>query len=82
MQWTNGAHEESWTFASTTLSEMSTIIVLPTSHHFLPLSPVVSLSLGILHERMRTQMLAKPSLNLLQRTTTGAAARDLDDDDS
>jgi len=32
------------------------------------LSPVVSLSVGILHEWMRTQMLAKPSLNLLQRT--------------
>jgi len=46
------------------LSEMP-----PTSHHFRPsLSPVVSLSLGILHEWMRTQMLAKPSSNLLQRT--------------
>ena len=32
------------------------------------LRPVVSLSLGILHERMRTQMLAKPFSNLLQRT--------------
>ena len=32
------------------------------------LSPVVSLSLGILHEWMRMQMLAKPSSNLLQRT--------------
>ena len=32
------------------------------------LRPVVSLSLGILHERMRTQMLAKPPSNLLQRT--------------
>ena len=31
-------------------------------------SPVVSLSLCIWHEWMRTQMLAKPSLNLLQRT--------------
>ena len=31
-------------------------------------SPVVSLSLGILHEWMRTQMLAKPSSHLLQRT--------------
>jgi len=40
-----------------------------TSHHFDPSSsPVVSLSFGILHEWMRTQMLAKPSLNLLQRT--------------
>jgi len=42
---------------------------IPTSHHFHPsLSPVISLSLGILHEMMRTQMLAKPSSNLLQRT--------------
>ena len=41
----------------------------PTSHHFHPsLSPVVSLYLGILHEWMRTQMLAKPCSNLLQRT--------------
>jgi len=32
------------------------------------LSPVISLSLDILHEWMRMQMLAKPSLNLLQRT--------------
>jgi len=32
------------------------------------LSPVVSISLGILHERTRTQMLAKSSSNLLQRT--------------
>ena len=64
----NDAYEESWTFAGTTLSEMPTSVALPTSHHFHPsLSPVVSLSLGILHEWMRTQMLAKPSLNLLQR---------------
>ena len=41
---------------------MPTSIALPTSHHFHPsLSPVVSLSLGILHEWMRMQMLAKPS---------------------
>jgi len=32
------------------------------------LSPVVSLSLGILQEWMRMQMLAKPFSNLLQRT--------------
>ena len=32
------------------------------------LSPVISLSLGTLHEWMRMQMLAKPSSNLLQRT--------------
>ena len=32
------------------------------------LCPVVSLSVGILHEWMWMQMLAKPSLNLLQRT--------------
>ena len=71
MQWTNGrpTYEESWTFAGTTLSEMPTSVALPTSHHFHPsLSPVVSLSLGILHEWMRTLMLAKPSSNLLQRT--------------
>ena len=66
MQWTNGAYEESWTFFSTTLSEMPTSITLPTSHPSSSL--VVSLSLGILHEWTRTQMLAKPSLNLLQRT--------------
>jgi len=71
MQWTwaNGDYEESWTFAGTTLSEMPTSVALPTSHHFHPpVSPVVSLSLGLLHEWMRTQMLAKPSSNLLQRT--------------
>ena len=69
MPWTNGAYEESWTFAGTTLSEMPTSVALPTSHHFrLSLSPVVSLSVGILHEWMRMQMLAKPSSNLLQRT--------------
>jgi len=46
------------------LSEMP-----PTRHHFRPSSsPVVSLSLGMLHEWMRTQMLAKPSSNLLRRT--------------
>ena len=51
------------------LSEMPTSIALLTSHHFLPsFSPVVSFSLGILHEWMRTQTLAKPSSNLLQRT--------------
>jgi len=69
MQWTNGAYEESLTFVGTTLSEMSTSVALPTSHHFHPsLSPIVSLSLGILHEWMRMQMLAKSSSNLLQRT--------------
>ena len=51
------------------LSEMPTSVALPTSHHFHPsLSPVVSLSLGILHEWMRMQVLAKPSLNFFQRT--------------
>jgi len=68
MHWTNGVNEESWTFAGTTLSEMLTTVALPTSHHFHPsLSPIVSLGLGILHEWMRMQMLAKPSSNLLQR---------------
>ena len=48
---------------------MTLSVTLPTSHHFYPsLSQVVSLSLGILHEWMRTQMLAKPSSNLLQST--------------
>ena len=49
---------------------MPTSVALPTSHHFHPsLSPVVSLSLGIMHEWTRTQMmLANPSSNLLQRT--------------
>jgi len=57
MHWTNGAYEESWKFVVTTLSEMPTSVALPTSHHFHPsLSPVVSLSLGILHEWMRTQI--------------------------
>jgi len=61
--------KESWAIADTTLSEMPTSVELPTSHHFHPSSsPVVSLSLGVLHEWMRTQMLAKPSSNLLQRT--------------
>ena len=55
MQWTNGVYEESWTFAGTTLSEMPTPVALPTSHHFHPsISPIVSLSLGILHEWVRT----------------------------
>ena len=53
----------------TWLSEMLKSVALQTSNHFHPsLSPVVSLSLGILHEWMRTQMLAKPSSNLLQKT--------------
>ena len=65
---TNGAYNESWIFAGTTLSEMPTSVALPISHHFHPsLSPVVSLSVGILHQWMRMQMLAKPSSNLLQR---------------
>ena len=69
MKWTNGAYKESWTFGGTTLLEMPTSVASPTSHRFhLWLSPIVSLSLGILHEWMRTQMLAKPSSNLLQRT--------------
>ena len=51
------------------LNSYRCLLALPTSHHFHPASsPVVSLSLGILHEWMRTQMLAKPSSNLLQRT--------------
>ena len=51
------------------LSEMPTSVALPTCHHFHPsLSPVISLCLGILHEWMRTQMLAEPSSNLRQRT--------------
>jgi len=68
MQWTNGDYEESWTFAGTTLSEMPTSVKLLTSHHFRDhpsLSPIVSLCLGMLHEWMRMQMLAKPSSNLL-----------------
>jgi len=49
----------------TTLSEMPTSVALPTSHHFHPsLSPVISLSLGILHEWMTMQA----STNLRQRT--------------
>jgi len=64
MHWTNGAYEESWTFDGTNLSEMPTCVALHTSHHFHPsLSPVASLSLGILHEWMKMQMLAKPSSN-------------------
>jgi len=71
--------------AGATLSEMPTFVALPTSHHFHPsLSPVVSLTLGILHELMRTQMLAKPSSDLLHReleATTGVAAHnDIHDD--
>ena len=51
MRWTNGAYEESWTFTGTTLSEVPTSIALPTSHHFhRSLSPVISLSMGILRE--------------------------------
>ena len=62
---------------------MPTSTALPTSHHFHPsLSPVVSLSLGILHERMRMQMLAKPSSNLLRKleAATQAAAQNLDEE--
>jgi len=45
------------------------LILVAAFAHFHPsLSPVVSLSLGILHEWMTTQMLAKPCSNLLQRT--------------
>jgi len=44
-----------------------------------PSSPIVSLSLGILHEWMRKQMLAKPSLNVELEVTTGAAAHNLDE---
>jgi len=56
------------------LSEMPTSIALPTSHHFHPsISPIVSLSSGILHQWMRTQMLAKPPSNLLRRTRGGRA---------
>jgi len=69
----------------TTLSEMPTSVALPTSHNFHPsLSLVVSLSLGTLHEWMRTQVLAKPSLNLLfeLEATTGAAAHNLDEEHS
>ena len=55
------SNEGHW-HAGTTLSEMPSSVALLTSHHFHPsLSPVVSVSLGILHEWMRTQMLAKPS---------------------
>jgi len=48
----------------TTLSEMPTSVTLLASHHLHPLlSLIVSLSLGILHEQTRTQMLAEPSSN-------------------
>jgi len=65
----NCAYEEPWTFTGKTLWEMPTSSALPTSHHFHPSSsPVISLSLGILHKWMRMQMLAKLSSNLLQKT--------------
>jgi len=82
IQWTNGAYEESWTFAGTTLSEMPTAVALPTSHHFHPsLSPVVSHSLGILQEWMRTQNAShfRTSSRELEATTR-AAARNLDEE--
>jgi len=87
MQWINGVYKESCTFADTTLSEMPTSVALPTSHHFRPsLSPVVSLSLGILHKWMRTQMLGYPShLQTSSRdlkATTGVAAHNLDEEHS
>ena len=84
VQWTNGAYGESWTFAGTTLSEMSTSVELPTSHHFHPsLSPVVSLSLGILHKWMRMQMLAKIRTSSRKlEVTTGTAAHNLDEEHS
>jgi len=45
------------------------LILVAAFAHFHPsLSPVVSLSLGILHEWITMQMLAKPCSNLLQRT--------------
>jgi len=68
-----------------TLSEMPTSIALPTSHHFhQSLSPVVSLSLGILHDWMRMQMLAKQSSNLPGEleATTRLAAHKLDEEHS
>jgi len=67
------------------LSEMPTSVALPTSHHFHPSkSTVVSLSLGILHEWMRTQMLSsqlRTSSRELE-ATTGAAAHHLDEEHS
>jgi len=60
-------------------------VALPASNHFHPpLSPVVSLSLCILHEWMSMQMLAKPSSNLLQKleATTLAALHNLDEEHS
>ena len=62
------AHEKSWTCAGTTFSEM-----WQPSHYQLATtfiqsrSLTFSVSLGILHEWMTTQMRAKPSSNLLQR---------------
>ena len=51
------AYEESWMDVHDFVRNAN-IRRIPTSHHFHPsLSPVVSLSLGILHEWMRTQML-------------------------
>jgi len=84
VQWTNGAYGESRTFAGTTLSEMSTSVELPTSHHFHPsLSPVVSLSLGILHKWMRMQMLAKIRTSSRKlEVTTGTATHNLDEEHS
>ena len=58
---------------------------IPTSHHFhQSLSPVVSLSLGILHDWMRMQMLAKQSSNLPGEleATTRLAAHKLDEEHS
>ena len=79
-----------WQFLTTSMFSVLTInVALPTSHHFHPsLSPVVSLSLDILHEcRMdeNAEAIAKPSSDLLQRTGgdhRGGRAHNLDEERS
>jgi len=57
------------TFFGTQCFHNQSIIIVSYERHFhMSLSPVVPLYLGILHEWMRMQMLAKPPSNLLQRT--------------
>ena len=70
MQWANAAYEESWTFLLARLCQKcrhpshyqpATTFI----HHLVPSSHFLW---GTLHKWMRTQMLAVPSSNLLQRT--------------
>jgi len=56
MEWTSGAYKESRTFAGKTVRNAD-IRHITSQPPLSSLSPVVLLSLGILHEWMKTQMI-------------------------